>query len=138
MCKLCEHKVQTAWSGLMSMKNVSNPNLKFSHFVVNKMLNFVSNLIYFLTADVIQPHWAAFWNEIPNSQSLDEILLLHRQMLDKILADSLCTVPELLKELIKALNSVNEFCVMLNKFTDMMTLETVDLDMGGKEMNKKE
>jgi len=45
MCKLCEYKIQTAWSGLMSLKNVPNSNLKFSHFVVNKMHNFVSNLI---------------------------------------------------------------------------------------------
>jgi len=45
----------------------------------------------------------------------------------------------LLKELVKALNSINEFSLMLNKFIDMMTLETVNLefaDLG--EINKRE
>jgi len=46
MCKLCENKISQSWSGLMSLKGIENKNIKYSHFLVNKMHSFISNLIY--------------------------------------------------------------------------------------------
>mmetsp|Transcript_57052 Transcript_57052/g.48141 ORF Transcript_57052/g.48141 Transcript_57052/m.48141 type:complete len:98 (-) Transcript_57052:533-826(-) len=60
MCKMCEFRITQAWTGLMSLKHVPNSNLRTTHFIVHKFKTFISNLMYYLNADVIQPHWSAF------------------------------------------------------------------------------
>jgi len=49
-------------------------------------------------------------------------------MMQDIFKDTLCDSPDLLKNLVRALNAIHEFCNMLNKNIDMMTLETIDLN----------
>lgn len=40
--------------------------------------------------------------------------------------ETLCSNPDLLKELIKTLNTINEFAITLNKNVDMMNIETMN------------
>lgn len=45
MCKMCEFRITQAWTGLMSLKDVPNANLRTTHFIVHKMKTFISNLM---------------------------------------------------------------------------------------------
>ena len=45
MCKMCEFRITQAWTGLMSLKDVPNANLRTTYFKVHKMKTFISNLM---------------------------------------------------------------------------------------------
>lgn len=128
MCKMCEFRITQAWTGLMSLKDVPNANLRTTHFIVHKMKTFISNLMYYLNADAIQPHWNKFFSKACKARSLDDILEAHKLMMQDIFKDTLCDSPDWIKNLVRALNAIHEFCNMLNKNIDMMTLETIDLN----------
>ncbi|KAJ1553488.1 hypothetical protein HK405_007772 [Cladochytrium tenue] len=63
----------------------------------NRQLHFVQQVLYFLSFEVVEPHWQAFEARLDKAGTLEEVLDHHNDFLDSCLKDFMLTNPKLLK-----------------------------------------
>ena len=61
------------------------------------MLNFVQNFAYYMTFEVIEPHWRQFQASLSTVENIDQVLALHMEMLESCMKDCMLINQELLK-----------------------------------------
>ena len=86
------------------------------------MLNFVQNLQYYMTFEVLEPYWRGLEHSLRSVTTIDDVLATHNDFLDKSLRDCMLSSREILK-LISRLMAV---CVT---FTNHMQKVTQQLEV---------
>ncbi|XP_035208596.1 gamma-tubulin complex component 2-like [Stegodyphus dumicola] len=99
-CKHIENILGRVWS--LNKRAKSLPPSKVcvyaSAFALRqRMLNFIQNLDYYLTLEVIEPHWNDFFKKMSQVTNVDEVLLCHQDFLDNCVDDCMLTNPNLLQ-----------------------------------------
>ncbi len=60
------------------------------------MLNYVQNLQYYVTCEVLEPMWAGLETSLRSASTIDDVILLHNDFLDVCLRDCLLSNREVL------------------------------------------
>ncbi|CAF0999098.1 unnamed protein product, partial [Didymodactylos carnosus] len=66
-------------------------------YLRHKMLHFVQNLLYYMSFEVIEPHWHTFQTNLKKVTNIDELLKYHFLFLDNCLRDCMLTNGHLLR-----------------------------------------
>lgn len=80
-----------------------------------RMLNFVQNLEYYAMYEVIEPLWQQFERDMANVCNVDEVLMLHSDMLNNCMKHCMLTNPKLLRTLHKLMIICVTFCNFMQK-----------------------
>lgn len=67
------------------------------------MLNFVQNLQYYMTFEVLEPNWNQLEQGLRSVSNIDDVLLMHNDFLDKCLRDCMLSSREVLKTMSRLL-----------------------------------
>ena len=65
--------------------------------LLQRMLNYVQNLQYFITCEVLEPLWAGLENSLRSASTIDDVLVRHNDFLDMCLKDCMLSNREVLK-----------------------------------------
>ena len=71
--------------------------------LLQRMLNFVQNLQYYMTFEVLEPNWSTLERSLHSASTIDDVLLLHNDFLDKCLRDCMLSNREVLKTISRLL-----------------------------------
>lgn len=115
-CKHIENLLGRVWTLNKRAKSLPPHEIYFysSAFALRqRMLNFIQNLDYYLTLEVIEPHWSDFFKKISQVTNVDEVLHCHNDFLDKCLYDCMLTNPKLLQILATLMKLCVEFSIFL-------------------------
>ena len=61
-----------------------------------RLLSFVQNLQYYMTVEVLEPHWCVMEGRLREVSTIDEVLREHNDFLDRCLKDCMLTNSEIL------------------------------------------
>lgn len=75
--------------------------------LLQRMLNFVQNLQYYMTFEVLDPNWSKLEQELQSASTIDDVLVHHNDFLDQCLKDCMLSSPDILKTISRLL----EVCV---------------------------
>jgi gamma-tubulin complex component 2 len=85
-----EKKLVETWILQQNFKDFKLQNyLKPSYLLIDKMINFLKNLVYYFFNEVIEPNYLIFMNNLLSSNSIDDILKNHDKFLDTCLKECL-------------------------------------------------
>ena len=87
-----------------------------------KMLNFLQNLEYYMTFEVLEPNWVEMITKIKSGkvENVDQVLEIHNDFLSTCLNDCMLSSPELLSVVKKLLSISVEFCGFMETVTSSM------------------
>lgn len=93
-CKYVERTLESVWKDnkmakFYALKAVTGYAEAFA--LRQKMLNFVQNLSYYMTVEVIEPHFHTFINKVNTFTQLDELSQEHSTFVEECLKDCLLT-----------------------------------------------
>ena len=93
-CKYVERTLESVWKDnkmakVYALKAVTGYAEAFA--LRQKMLNFVQNLSYYMTVEVIEPHFHTFINKIDSFTQLDELSHEHSNFVEECLKDCMLT-----------------------------------------------
>ena len=98
--------------------------------LLQRMLNFVQNLQYYMMFEVLEPNWSILEQNLRSVTTIDDVLAVHTDFLDKCLRDCMLSSRELLK-------IISRLMVVCNTFTSHMQKATQDLEVASlREENK--
>lgn len=113
-----ERCLKVTWQGHQNLKEL---NLHFaggrSYCLRHRMLGFMQSIVYYMTYEVIEPRWHAMETKVRGSETMDEVLAAHTELLDMVLKECLLTNQELLKILTKIMT----FCLL---FAEQVSLNS--------------
>ncbi|GIY30343.1 gamma-tubulin complex component 2 [Caerostris extrusa] len=122
-CKHIERLLGHVWS--LNKRTKSFPRSEICHYASafalrQRMFNFIQNLDYYLTLEVIEPHWNDFFGKISqvcNScilvTNVDEVLFCHNDFLEKCVGDCMLTNPRLFQVLATLMTLCADFSIFL-------------------------
>ncbi|KAG8186865.1 hypothetical protein JTE90_024109 [Oedothorax gibbosus] len=115
-CKHVENLLGRLWSLNKRTKCLPRSEICYyaSAFALRqRMFNFIQNLDYYLTLEVIEPHWNDFFRKISQVTNVDEVLFCHNDFLEKCVEDCMLTNPELLEVLTTLMKLCESFSIYL-------------------------
>lgn len=83
------------------------------------MLNFVQNLQYYMTCEVLEPNWVQLVQGLHSVSNIDDVLLMHNDFLDKCLRDCMLSSREVLTTMSRLL----AICVSFTQHIQMVSLQ---------------
>ena len=115
MCKYVERQLHCVWKDnkvakLYALKAVTGYAEAFA--LRQKMLNFVQNLVYFMTVEVIEPNFQSFLEKINSYTQLDQMSKEHTNFVEGCLRDCMMTQEFALQYMVKLLN----LCLTFSEF----------------------
>lgn len=116
-CRYVERELSKCWMTQARAKRRvgGGPNLFVRSFALrNRMLQFVRGLLYYTTADVLEPNWGAFERGVRRANTVDELMREHSQFLDSSVEQSLLSNEWHLR----VLKNVCETCVSFAGYTE--------------------
>ena len=113
-CKHVEKLISNVWITTKVTKNLPIESLRTygpSFHLRQKMLNFLQNLEYYMTFEVLEPNWEEMIAKIRSGKvaNVDQVLKIHSDFLTTCLNDCLLSNPELLTTVKKLLGVCCEF-----------------------------
>jgi gamma-tubulin complex component 2 len=118
--KHVERRLVSVWRDHLALKEL--PALRGSmgrtFLLRQRMLHCLQHLIYYMMFEVIEPNWSEFVQKInlPSAQTVDDILLLHTQFLQRTLEACLITNRDLLSKLMRLMRTCLLFADQMNLF----------------------
>ncbi len=94
--------------------------------LLQRMLNFVQNLQYYMTCEVLEPNWRQLEEGLRSVSNIDDVLLMHNDFLDKCLRDCMLSNREVLK-------TMSRLLAMCTNFTKHIQLAGTQDQHSGKE-----
>jgi hypothetical protein len=94
------------------------------------MLHFLQNLSYFVSVEVIEPHWHEMAQKLRSAASLDDVISAHTLFLDVCMSESLLSSADLLKLVTKLVT----LCLI---FSDQITRAIHDHRLPEDELDKR-
>jgi hypothetical protein len=128
-----ERAVSVAWLAHQSCKELDgslSTLLSHSYALRHKMLHFLQNLSYFVSVEVIEPHWHEMAQKLRSATSLDDVISAHTFFLDVCMSESLLSSSELLKLLTKLVT----LCLI---FSDQISKAIHDHRLPEDELDKR-
>lgn len=116
-CKYVERELEECWRHQSQMKGPLRkaPRSFVRSFALrNRMLQFVRNILYYTTADVLEPNWRALESGVRKSATVDELMQHHAQFLDLSVEQSLLSNEKHLK----VFKNVSETCISFAAYTE--------------------
>lgn len=77
--------------------------------LLQRMLNFVQNLQYYMTCEVLEPNWCQLEQGLRSVSNIDDVLLMHNDFLDKCLRDCMLSNREVLTTMSRLLAICTSF-----------------------------
>ena len=113
-CKHVEKLISNVWLTTKVTKNLPIESLRTygpSFHLRQKMLNFLQNLEYYMTFEVLEPNWEEMIAKIRSGKvaNVDQVLKIHSDFLTTCLNDCLLSNPELLTTVKKLLGVCCDF-----------------------------
>lgn len=96
-CKFVERQLNSTWLTLQATKIVTILSFKKATLVTQKMLNYIKNLIYYLSYEVIEHNWIIFKENLKKVKNFEDIIQYHNNFLNKCLAQTLLINNKLLQ-----------------------------------------
>ncbi|XP_037070798.1 LOW QUALITY PROTEIN: gamma-tubulin complex component 2-like [Pollicipes pollicipes] len=90
-----------------------------------RMLTSVQNLLYYMTSEVLEPGWQVFIAKMQQVTNVDEVLMLHTDLLNGCMRDCMLTRPELLRTVSRLL----AVCVAFVRFLQRARRHYVDAEL---------
>ncbi|KAM7306256.1 gamma-tubulin complex component 2 isoform X1 [Ixodes scapularis] len=87
-CTHVERMLSKAWVLDKRSKRHGTPYPTRAFGLRQRMVDFVKNLQYFITVEVVEPSWHVFQDKMGRVQTIDEVLQLHTELTDSFM--SLC------------------------------------------------
>ena len=78
-----------------------------------RMLSFVQNIQYYMTVEVLEPHWCVMEGRLREVATIDEVLREHNDFLDRCLKDCMLTNSEILKLISRIFTLCDAFATIL-------------------------
>ena len=78
-----------------------------------RMLSFVQNIQYYMTVEVLEPHWSVMEGRLREVSTIDEVLREHNDFLDRCLKDCMLTNSEILKVVSRLFTLCDAFATIL-------------------------
>lgn len=101
-----------------------------SFALLQRMLNFVQNLQYYMTFEVLEPNWRQLEKDLRSASNIDDVLLMHNDFLDKCLRDCMLSSREVLKTMSRLL----AICISFTRHIQHATgSQRSSLAYGGRE-----
>merc|ERR1712226_1469260 len=147
-CKHVEKLISQVWLTTKVTRNfnyIDSFHIYGPSFALRqKMLNFIQNLEYYMTFEVLEPNWEEMISKIKNGKvsNVDQVLQIHSDFLTTCLNDCLLSSPVLLSMVKKLLGVCCEFSVFMKKLikrssssssTNVSEVEDDDNDTEPKE-----
>jgi len=120
-CKHVEKLISQVWLNTKVTRNlnyVESFHIYGPSFALRqKMLNFIQNLEYYMTFEVLEPNWEEMISKIKSGKvsNVDQVLQIHSDFLTTCLNDCLLSSPVLLTTVKKLLGVCCEFSAFMNK-----------------------
>ncbi|KAF8792059.1 gamma-tubulin complex component 2-like isoform X2 [Argiope bruennichi] len=127
-CKHIERLLGRVWS--LNKRTKSLPRSEMCHYASafalrQRMFNFIQNLDYYLTLEVIEPHWNDFFRKISQVTNVDEVLFCHNDFLEKCVEDCMLANPKLFQVLATLMTLCADFSIFLQGIMKC----SMDMDM---------
>ena len=78
-----------------------------------RMLSFVQNIQYYMTVEVLEPHWCVMEGKLREVSTIDEVLREHNDFLDRCLKDCILTNFEILRVVSRIFTLCDAFATIL-------------------------
>merc|ERR1719483_824249 len=85
-----------------------------SHLLRMKMMDFLKSILYYLMDEVIEPNWLEFFKDIKRAKTVDEVINMHSEFLDKVL--KLCLLRDI--NSLQTLVKICHLCKAFSKFNE--------------------
>lgn len=116
-CKHVERELEECWKYHLRAKGPLRkaPSSMVRSFALrNRMLQFIRNIVYYTTADVLEPNWRTLESNIRKSHTVDELMQHHTLFLDLSVEQSLLSNETHLK----VFKSIAETCVSFATYSE--------------------
>uniref|UniRef100_A0A158QGF3 Gamma-tubulin complex component n=1 Tax=Rodentolepis nana TaxID=102285 RepID=A0A158QGF3_RODNA len=132
-CRHVERHLSSSWAMRKAARRATDVGaLAFNTAFIlgQRMLTYIQSLQHYMTIEVIEPNWQAFYQFLNKADNLDEVLEAHEKCLEYCMDDCLLTSPDLLA-LVGKLNAICiQYANCLNHLADASlddTLESVPM-----------
>ncbi|VUZ43826.1 unnamed protein product [Hymenolepis diminuta] len=132
-CRHVERHLSSSWAMRKAARRATDAcALAFNTAFIlgQRMLTYIQSLQHYMTIEVIEPNWQAFYQFLSRADNLDEVLEAHEKCLEYCMDDCLLTSPDLLA-LVGKLNAICiQYANCLNHLADASlddTLESVPM-----------
>ncbi len=127
-------KVKRGLGGLADRRGHSYDQFSKSFALRQKMLNFLQNMEYYMTFEVLEPNWEGMVAKIRSGRvtNVDHVLEIHSDFLSTCLNDCMLSSPDLLRTVKKLLN----ICVSFAGFMDDFARDCDDVDSFSDAVSK--
>jgi gamma-tubulin complex component 2 len=89
-CKYVERQLCQAWLLHQSTKELElQATFIGAYALLQRMLHFVKNYVYYMTVEVLEPQWHRFLGQLSRLQTIDGIMEAHTVFLDRCLKECL-------------------------------------------------
>jgi gamma-tubulin complex component 2 len=96
--KHVERRLNCLWLNESSRRSVNKKSWKPGAFALRqRMLNFVQNFQYYVMFEVVEPNWQSLEEDLRKVSTIDDVLDIHTDFLDRCLKDTMLTNTELLR-----------------------------------------
>jgi gamma-tubulin complex component 2 len=86
--------------------------------LTQRMLNFLQNYLYYVTNEVIEPHWDKLNLHMDGARSVDELIDFHDAFLESSMKGSMLFSPKILKRLERLRAAAVRFARDIARFVD--------------------
>lgn len=137
-CKYVERELEECWRQQSRAKGPLRkaPSSFVRSFALrNRMLQFVRNILYYTTADVLEPNWRILEANIRKSATIDDLMQYHTRFLDLSVEQSLLSNEKHLK----VVKNIAETCISFAAYTEKFSrLFSTTLSSSGVEEKLRE
>nr|CUU97521.1 hypothetical transcript [Hymenolepis microstoma] len=128
-CRHVERHLSSSWAMRKAARRATDVGaLAFNTAFIlgQRMLTYIQSLQHYMTIEVIEPNWQAFYQFLNKADNLDEVLEAHEKCLEYCMDDCLLTSPDLLA-LVGKLNAICiQYANCLNHLADASLDDTLD------------
>eukprot|EP01132_Coremiostelium_polycephalum_P009740 gene9740-11961_t len=130
MCKHVEKLLGECWNQHQESRRKYSDKpglttlLSFSHLLRHRMIHFLQNLEYYMMLEVLEPNWNKMRKSIKESKTVDDVIKLHNDFLERCLTECMLTDTRLVKILMKFMS----LCIFFSNFTNQMVHENNFID----------
>jgi gamma-tubulin complex component 2 len=124
-----ERSVTRCWITHQSCKSLDlRAALAHSYSLRHRMLHFLQNMIYFVTMEVLEPHWHQLVSRIRSAATINDVIASHSEFLRNCLDESLLSRGELLVLLTKLVSLCHLFANQITTIIEQHRLSEDELD----------
>jgi len=129
-CKYVERQLSATWLIHQSYRELKVYSAFFpSYTLVQRMLHFVKNYVYYMSVEVLEEKWHTFIHKLKNVETIDSIMQLHTSFLDDCLKECLLMDQELYLVLEKIIRNCLNFSETIKNYSASIKSESLVSDI---------